>query len=179
MIAASRKMPLLDPSSEVRLHLALYHTRRLGQDLFFFHNQAECTLLPGLSSGLDACRSQCETLLELGMVGEAEHLAHEALEWDGDSDTSFEPGERFLFYADPRVSRWTATDVYFLWLDATSGLRMSSRSAAPASLPPGIDSAAQYALAVDRTSQFLAERACIGFQRVLVVAENSDIDRLN
>jgi len=67
------------------------------------------------------------------------HLARNgtevAMEWDGDDDTSFEPGERFLFYADPRSSRWTNTDVYFLWRDATPGLRMSSRSAAPTSQP--------------------------------------------
>ena len=63
------------------------------------------------------------------------HLAHNGteigMEWDGDNDTSFEPGERFLFYADPRSSRWMYGDVYFLWRDTTPGLRMSSRSAAP------------------------------------------------
>jgi len=67
------------------------------------------------------------------------HLARNgteiAMEWDGDDDTSFEPGERFLFYADPRSSRWTYSDVYFLWRDATPGLRMSSRSAAPTGQP--------------------------------------------
>ena len=67
------------------------------------------------------------------------HLARNGteigMEWDGDSDTSFEPGERFLFYADPRSSRWTYGDIYFLWRDTTPGLRMSSRSAAPTGQP--------------------------------------------
>jgi hypothetical protein len=58
-----------------------------------------------------------------------------AVEWDGDGDTSFEPGERLLFYAEPRFSRWTYSDVYFLWQDTTPGLRMSSRSAAPTGQP--------------------------------------------
>ncbi len=67
------------------------------------------------------------------------HLMHAgnevAIEWDGNGDTHFEPGERLLFYADPRSSRWTYGDVYFLWRDATPGLRMSSRSAAPTGQP--------------------------------------------
>ncbi|MGH2592650.1 MAG: C25 family cysteine peptidase [Anaerolineae bacterium] len=60
-----------------------------------------------------------------------------AAEWDGDGDAAFEAGERLLFYADPRFSRYTSTDVYFLSIETTSGLRMSSRSAAPASYPAG------------------------------------------
>jgi hypothetical protein len=46
-------------------------------------------------------------------------------------------GQRLLFYADPRFSRWTATDVYFLWEDSSPGLRMTSRSADPAGLVGG------------------------------------------
>ncbi len=61
-----------------------------------------------------------------------------AAEWDGDEDTSFEPGERLLFYAEPRFSRWTPTDVYFLWQDGTPGLRVQTRPAAPLGLPAGI-----------------------------------------
>jgi len=60
-----------------------------------------------------------------------------AAEWDGDGDAAFEAGERLLFYADPRFSRYASTDVYFLSIETTSGLRMSSRSAAPASYPAG------------------------------------------
>lgn len=63
-----------------------------------------------------------------------------AAEWDGDEDASFEPGERLLFYATPRFSRWTSTDVYFLWQDATPGspLRVQNRPAVPLSQPAGI-----------------------------------------
>ncbi|MBN1666619.1 MAG: hypothetical protein JW862_06010 [Anaerolineales bacterium] len=61
-----------------------------------------------------------------------------AAEWDGDEDASFEPGESLLFYAEPRFSRWTSTDVYFLWQGDTPGLRIPDRPAAPLGLPAGI-----------------------------------------
>jgi len=61
-----------------------------------------------------------------------------ALEWEGDDDASFEPGERLLFYADPRPSRWTPNDVYFLHRGDAPGLRMSARSADLTSQPDGI-----------------------------------------
>ncbi|MGO8930629.1 MAG: DUF6057 family protein, partial [Limisphaerales bacterium] len=71
-------------SSEVRLHLALYHTGRLGEDVFSYRNQSGWDLLPGVGGGLESCRAQSRTLLELGLVSEAEHLAHEALENEGE-----------------------------------------------------------------------------------------------
>jgi hypothetical protein len=74
----------MDVSSEARLHLALYHTGRLGQDVFSYRNQTGWDLLPGLRGGLESCRAQSKTLLELGLVGDAEHLAHEALENEGE-----------------------------------------------------------------------------------------------
>ncbi len=59
-----------------------------------------------------------------------------SMEWDGDGDPVFEPGERLLFFAQPRFSRYAARDVY--WLDASGpGLRMASRAADPAGLPAG------------------------------------------
>ena len=62
-----------------------------------------------------------------------------AAEWDGNDNAIFEPGERLLFYAEPRFSRWTSTDVYLLWQDViTPGLRMQNRPAVPAGQPPGI-----------------------------------------
>jgi hypothetical protein len=61
-----------------------------------------------------------------------------ALQWDGAVPTTFAPGDRWLFYAAPHFSRWTTTDTYFLSEDNTEGLRMSSRSAAPATLPAGV-----------------------------------------
>ena len=60
-----------------------------------------------------------------------------AIQWDGDTDQSFETGERILFYADPRFSRWTKTDTYLLYEGDTSGSRIQSRSADPTGLEPG------------------------------------------
>jgi len=61
-----------------------------------------------------------------------------AYEWDGDSDTSFEPGERLLFYAAPRFSRYSPFDVYFLEEGNSPGMSMESRSADPLGLPAGV-----------------------------------------
>ena len=60
-----------------------------------------------------------------------------AIHWEGDSDTYFESGEHFLFYANPRFSRWTNRDTYILKEETTSGLRMSDQSAYPSGLTLG------------------------------------------
>ncbi|MBK9231123.1 MAG: hypothetical protein IPO15_09730 [Anaerolineae bacterium] len=63
-----------------------------------------------------------------------------AMQWDGNgnsADPSFQAGERLLFYADPRFSRWTNTDVYYLTVGDQPGLRMTSRPANPAPQPAG------------------------------------------
>ena len=60
------------------------------------------------------------------------------LEWDGDADPLFEPGERLLFYAQPRFSRWTRADVYFLREADSPGPPIPARSADPAGLPAGV-----------------------------------------
>lgn len=60
-----------------------------------------------------------------------------ALHWEGDADALFESGERLLFFAAPRFSRWTPNDVYYLSADSTVGQRMTSRSANPTGLPAG------------------------------------------
>ena len=83
VLAVAGRLKALDPASEVRLHLALYHTGRLGQDLFSFTNQTVWNLTPAPSTGSEACLPQSETLLELGQVNLAEHFAHEALECEG------------------------------------------------------------------------------------------------
>jgi hypothetical protein len=83
VLAIAAPLPALDRASEVRLRLALYHAGRLSQDLFAYTNQATWQLLPGLSLGFGPCRAQCDTLVELGQVNVAEHLAHEALELEG------------------------------------------------------------------------------------------------
>lgn len=60
-----------------------------------------------------------------------------ALEWDGDADAQFEPGEQLLFYSAPRFSRWLNGDVYFLSDVGAPVLRMTTRSANPTGLPDG------------------------------------------
>ena len=52
-----------------------------------------------------------------------------AMQWDGDGDSVFEAGERLLFVAAPRFSRWTNTDEYYLAAGDQPGLRMTSRPA--------------------------------------------------
>lgn len=84
VLLAAAKLKALNAASEIRLHRALYHQGRLLRDLFSYANQTAWELLPSLSRGLDACRPQSETLFELGQVNVAEHLAHEALECEGD-----------------------------------------------------------------------------------------------
>ncbi len=56
-------------------------------------------------------------------------------EWEGDTDSVFEPGEAILFYAEPRFSRWTDRDVYRLLPAAPGPNRMTTRSADPTGLP--------------------------------------------
>lgn len=91
VIAASRGLPRgeLDSSSELRLHRALYHTGRLASDLFTFPSLGERELFPSLAGDLRNCRPQAETLYELGLVNDAEHFAHEALEWEGERPEIF------------------------------------------------------------------------------------------
>jgi hypothetical protein len=84
VLAAAKGVRNLAPSSEIRVHRALYHTGQLGEDLFSFSNQTSWTVFPGLSLGLESCRPQSATLLELGQVNVAEHCAHEALEHEGE-----------------------------------------------------------------------------------------------
>ncbi|MBL8044961.1 MAG: hypothetical protein JNL09_00385 [Anaerolineales bacterium] len=60
-----------------------------------------------------------------------------ALEWEGDADASFETGERFLFFAEPRFNRYTERDVYILEASNTAGSRMNTRGSAPGGLPVG------------------------------------------
>ena len=59
------------------------------------------------------------------------------MQWDGDGDAVFEAGERLLFFADPRFSRWTTADVYYLTVGDQPGLRMMSRPANPGPQPAG------------------------------------------
>jgi hypothetical protein len=84
VLAAAARLPALDAAREVRLHRALYHRGRLGEDLFTYTNQTTWNLLASVSRELAAAIPESETLLELGQVNDAEHLAHEALEMEGE-----------------------------------------------------------------------------------------------
>jgi len=79
----------LDTPSQLRLQRALFHTGLLGSDLFRFPVFEDTELLPGLSGDIRNCRPQAETLFELGLINDAEHLAHEALEWEGERPDLF------------------------------------------------------------------------------------------
>jgi hypothetical protein len=77
------RLPLIDYSSQIRLHHALYHSGILSSNLFAYTYPSLPNLLPGILGGLATCRAQAQTLFELGLVSDAEHLAHEALEHEG------------------------------------------------------------------------------------------------
>jgi hypothetical protein len=59
------------------------------------------------------------------------------VEWFGDGDVLFEPGESFRFYVAPWFNRWQANDVYRLTAGSSPGSRMSSQAAAPDGLTTG------------------------------------------
>lgn len=73
----------LPPAAEIILHRSLYHAGRFLDELFRYENLSLWRLFPGTEAGPAACRAQVPTFLELGQVNKAEHLAHEALEFEG------------------------------------------------------------------------------------------------
>lgn len=77
VVAAASRAALLDQAAKVRLQLALYHTGRLAKDLFTHLNRLGT--MPSERIG-DAWRAQSQSLFELGLINDAEHMAHEALE---------------------------------------------------------------------------------------------------
>jgi hypothetical protein len=80
VLAIAANLKEMRTSTKIRVWLALYHTGRLGNDLFSFGNPGSQDMLLGVRQGTGSWRAQSQTFLELGQVGEAEHLAHEALE---------------------------------------------------------------------------------------------------
>ena len=84
VLATAANLKEMKISTTIRVWLALYHTGRLGDDLFSFGNPSRQDMLPGLARGLDSVRAQSQTFLELGQVNDAEHLASEALEYEGE-----------------------------------------------------------------------------------------------
>jgi tetratricopeptide (TPR) repeat protein len=81
VLAAAKQARVLNHPARVRLQFALYHTGRLAEDLFTFLNRVD--LEPSEKIGED-WRAQAQPLLELGLINDAEHMAYEALEIQGD-----------------------------------------------------------------------------------------------
>ncbi len=89
--------------------------------------------------GLTAISYESLTAIGFSLVGIDPQLLHLtragseiAMQWEGNGNAVFEEGERLIFYADPRFSRWTNTDVYYLSVSDQPGLRMTDRPANPA-----------------------------------------------
>ncbi len=61
-----------------------------------------------------------------------------AAQWEGDSDATFEAGERLLFYARPELTRYAGHDVYWLAWGGAAGQRMTSRSGDPTGLSSAV-----------------------------------------
>ncbi len=87
----ARQLKSIQPSTEVRLHFALWKDGKLLDNLFSFRAQSYPGLFPGLSQGVVACRSQVEPLLELGLINDAEHFGIEALENEGNRPDLLKP----------------------------------------------------------------------------------------
>jgi hypothetical protein len=81
VLATARQVKTLNHSAMIRLHLALYHTGRLAEELFVYQNMIEQAPFEGIG---EACRAQSQSLFELGLVNDAEHMAYEALQMEGD-----------------------------------------------------------------------------------------------
>jgi hypothetical protein len=80
-LAMARRAAALNHPAKVRLQLALYHTGGLSEDLFSYFNLIDDAPLRTLG---ETWRAQSQPLFELGLVNDAEHMAHEALELEGD-----------------------------------------------------------------------------------------------
>jgi len=80
VIEAAQQAQALSYPAKVRLQRALYHSGRLAEDLFLFLNRLGEA--PSIGIGED-WRAQIEPLFDLGLINDAEHMAHEALEIEG------------------------------------------------------------------------------------------------
>jgi hypothetical protein len=84
VLQAAAKLDGYPASARLQVNRALFHTGRLGSELFAFPQVSGTDLLPSFEAGLDVCPALSDTLLELGQVNLAEHYAHEALETQGE-----------------------------------------------------------------------------------------------
>jgi len=117
----------------------------LRQETRSFPNDAGTSLIvevdqPGVYAITYAQLSSLGYPLE-GLVPSNFHLEQEGqevdLEWEGDLDSQFELGERFLFYAPHRFNRWSVVDTYVFSYQNTPGTRMAQRNGSPVGLAPG------------------------------------------
>ncbi len=125
LLSVARRAKKLDSAARIRVHWALYHTGRLSQDLFSFPNPPALEPLPGLRGGMASCRPQSRTFFEMGLVNEAEHLAHEALEWEGDRPDLLQ----LLAQVNVLMDRPKAAAVFLHQLGQMPFQRRSSRAA--------------------------------------------------
>ena len=103
VLAAARQVKTLDHPAKVRLHLALYHTGRLAEELFSFHNMIDDEFLKGVG---EDWRAQSQPLFELGLINDAEHMAQDALETEGDRPDLLRLLARINFLKDrPRAAQ--------------------------------------------------------------------------
>ncbi len=80
VLAAARQAKELNDPAKVRVEWSLYHTGRLAEDLFSIHSLID----EGLSGETgEGCRARSQSLFELGLVNDAEHMACEALVMEG------------------------------------------------------------------------------------------------
>ncbi|MBI2948856.1 MAG: hypothetical protein HYY23_14545 [Verrucomicrobia bacterium] len=84
VLATAAKLHETSLFSALQVDRALFHSGRMGDELFAFRRFKGLDLLPGLDKGLEHCRALSATLLDLGHVNLAEHFAHEALELEGE-----------------------------------------------------------------------------------------------
>ena len=83
VLASARRLKTISPATEVNLQFALWKQGQLLEQLLAFETPGYPGLFPGLSRGVSACRSQVRPLMEIGLINDAEHYGHEALENEG------------------------------------------------------------------------------------------------
>lgn len=81
VLTAAKEVKTLDDPAKIRMQWALYHTDRLAEELFSFRNMAEEVRFNGLGAFY---RAQSQPSFELGLINDAEHVAHEALQIEGE-----------------------------------------------------------------------------------------------
>jgi Family of unknown function (DUF6057) len=80
VLAWARQLKGMSPSTEAHLLFALWKEGQLLDNLFSFQIPEYAGVFPGL---VPHCESQVQPLMEVGLVGDAEHYAIEAMEIGG------------------------------------------------------------------------------------------------